>query len=130
MSFIVLSAGRDPVVLRNRNAALEQAGYTVASANNSPEVVDRLFNGEFDVVLLCHSIPEEERRRLAEIIRNYSSATPVIVISDFDGRQYSYGTRTARCFPDQIIAAIRETLTPEGPWKAAAPVNQRVRRPA
>ena len=130
MPHTVLSTGRDPNVLRHRNAALEQAGYTVVAANSSPEIVERLFNGDFDVVLLCNSIPEEERRRLAEIIRSYSPSTPVIVISDFEGRKYSYGTRTVRCFPDQIIAAIRETFSSDGAFKAAAPATRPARRPA
>jgi len=67
--FLILSAGRDPDLLKPRNAALVAQGYRVAAASDSSEVVDKLLNGDFDLVLLCHTMPEEDRRRLVRIIR-------------------------------------------------------------
>lgn len=46
------------------------------------EVVDKLLNGDFDLVLLCHTMPDEDRRRLARIIGSYSPSAPVLFISD------------------------------------------------
>jgi len=110
MSTVILSAGRDPRILKNRNEALTAAGYSVVTAASSPETINRLFNGDFDVVLLCSSIPDDERKRLTRIVTSYSPSTPVIVISDMDTQTFDFGARTARCFPQQIIAAIQDVL--------------------
>ncbi|HLZ00347.1 MAG TPA: hypothetical protein VKT33_14910 [Candidatus Angelobacter sp.] len=114
----ILSAGRDPYLLKKRNDALTQAGYTVVSASSSYEAIERLLSGDFDLVLLCHSLSNEERRRLAGIVKNYSPSTPVVLIADMDGQQYEYATRTVRCYPEQIIAAVKTML--EAPRPNAA----------
>src|SRR5205085_9344042 len=85
MPIVILSAGRDHQLSRKRDQALIAAGYNVVSANNSPEIINKLFNGDFDAVILCNTIPNEERRRLASIIKSYSPSTPVVVISEMQG---------------------------------------------
>jgi DNA-binding NarL/FixJ family response regulator len=40
----------------------------VAAASDSYEVADKLLNRDFDLVLLCRSMPHENRRRLTRII--------------------------------------------------------------
>src|SRR6185437_13636343 len=82
MPFLLLSAGRDPDLLKARNAALQGQGYRVAAAVESCEIVDKLLNRDFDLVLLCHTIPDKDRSRLARIIGSYSPSTPVVLISD------------------------------------------------
>jgi len=57
----ILSAGRDRPLLFTRNRVLEEAGYNVTAATTSAETVERFFTGDFDLVILCHSIPIEER---------------------------------------------------------------------
>jgi CheY-like chemotaxis protein len=110
MRKLILSAGRDAYLLKKRNDALTEAGYIVVSASSSYEAIERLLNGDFDLVLLCHSLSNEERKRLAGIVKNYSPATPVVLIADMDGQQYEYATRTVRCYPEQILAAVKNML--------------------
>jgi DNA-binding NtrC family response regulator len=107
MSIVILSAGRDFRVMEARNNALTAAGFTVISSDRE-QITERLFEDDFDAVILCHSLHEDERRRLAGIIKSYCPATPVIVISDLQGRKFDYGTRTVLNYPPQIIASVRE----------------------
>jgi DNA-binding response OmpR family regulator len=107
MSIIILSAGRDSRAVESRNNALIAAGFTVVSADRE-EFVEKLFDSKFDAVILCHSLHEDERRRLAGITKSYCPTTPVIVVSDLHGRQFHYGTRTVLNYPEQIIASVRE----------------------
>lgn len=113
MSIIVLSAGRDARAVESRNNALIAAGFTVVSAERE-EFVEKLFDGKFDAVILCHSLHEDERRRLAGITKSYCPATPIIVVSDLQGRQFHYGTRTVLNRPEQIIASVRELAASNG----------------
>ena len=108
MPIVVLDAGRDPHHSRKRDQVLSAAGYKVVTAHNSPDIINNLFEGDFDVVILCNSLPSEERRRLARIINSYSPSTPVVVLADSaDVAEYDYGTLTSNSSPEWIVAAIR-----------------------
>ena len=111
MPIVILSAGREPQLSRKRDQALIAAGYNVVSANNSREIINKLFNGDFDAVILCNSIPNEERRRLSSIIKSYSPSTPVILLAEMQGRKYDYGTVTTDATPEQIVATVHATFT-------------------
>ena len=118
MPYLILSAGRDPDLLKRRNAALMAEGYKVASAWHSCEIVEKLLNGDFDLVLLCHSIPEEDRRRLANIVSSYTPSTPVILISASQRDVLRMVPQAVNCSPEQVMAAVRSSLTPPGLLRA------------
>jgi DNA-binding NtrC family response regulator len=106
MPFFILSAGRDAQLASKRSAALNSAGYEVVTVTTASDLINRLFSGEFDAVILCNSLPDQERRKLAGIVKSYSPSTPVIIVADTQGAQYDYGTRTASGAPAELIAAI------------------------
>jgi DNA-binding response OmpR family regulator len=120
MPFLLLSAGHDSYLLKQRNAQLAAAGFKVASASDSCEVVDKLLNGDFDLVLLCDSMPDEDRHRLARIIRRYTPSTPVLLISSENSYEFEPGLRTVRCHPEQVLAAVAGSLPKAGPPSEAA----------
>ena len=113
MSITILSTGRNARVMEARDTALIAAGFNVVSSH-ADEFMEKLFEGNFDAIILCHSLREEERRRLAGIIKSYHSATPVIVVSDLQGRKFQYGTRTVWNYPEHIIASLRELTGSNG----------------
>jgi CheY-like chemotaxis protein len=119
MPFLILSAGRDPDLLKTRNAALQAQGYRVAAAFDSYEVVDKLLNGDFDLVLLCHTMPEEDRRRLARIISRHTPSTPVILISQSTCESVTLEPGALQCSSDQVLATLTHSLIGRsGPWAA------------
>ena len=107
MAFLILSAGRDPKALQLRNGKLRDAGFNVVSAGDSPDLINKLFNGDFDLVLLCDSLREEERRRATGLIKLYTPSTPVIMISSFEGREYEYADVTVPNEASAIVAAVK-----------------------
>jgi CheY-like chemotaxis protein len=128
----ILSAGRDRLLLFTRNRVLEEAGYNVTAATTSAETVERFFAGDFDLVILCHSIPIEERERIATLVRMHSPSTPVIVLADLPTRKYEFGDMTIdsdatsllRSLPEALaIAAARKPISP------AHPLTTQARRP-
>jgi DNA-binding NarL/FixJ family response regulator len=91
----------------------------VVAASNSYEVADKLLNGDFDLVLLCHSMPHENRRRLARIICTYSPSTPVVFTFDSGSDDLDSGAAAVRCRPGQILATLTNSLIGRsGPWGA------------
>jgi DNA-binding response OmpR family regulator len=119
MPFVILSVGCDPTLLKRRNSALENAGYSVVGAGNSTQAMNKFFSAHFDLVLLCHSLGSE-RRRLAGVINLYSRSTPVILISDREGETYDYGTAIVGCLPEEIIGGIGDVLSRATPPRIAA----------
>jgi CheY-like chemotaxis protein len=111
MPYLILSAGRDPVLLKKRNSVLTANGYQIAAASDCYEVVEKLLNGNFDLVLLCNSMPEEDRRRLARIIGLYTPSTPVVLISEGPNEeQAQLGGRTVQCSPEQLLQVVTGSL--------------------
>ena len=78
---LVLSVGSDPIVLDTRDLVLKSAGYIVVSAMSISEAVHLFQDGDFDLVILCHSLPIRESERLTRLIRASGSRTPIVSIS-------------------------------------------------
>lgn len=89
---------------------LQSAGYAVVTARSAKEAIDRFLAGDFDLVLLCHSLPEKERDGLACLIRASGSLTPVITITSFGGHSDAFASATYECEPERLLAGIGDTI--------------------
>lgn len=78
---VALAVGRDPVLLQTRCQVLQSAGYTVVSALSLDQSLKEFRGRDFDLVILCHSIPEPDREVITKAIHSHSPKTPVIVVS-------------------------------------------------
>ena len=106
----ILSAGRDRPLLFTRNRVLEEGGYSVTSTFTAADTVENFFAGDFDVVILCHSIPLEERERIAQLVRMHSPSTPVVVLADQPTRRYDFGDLTVESDATSLLQAIPQAL--------------------
>lgn len=109
----VLSVCNDDSVLRTRGMVLQNAGYSVACAEDYGQAVDQCASGDFDVAVLSASLPYDDRIALAAEMKKRWPATHVImycrihelpayadaVIDPFDG-------------PGALLFAIESTLDP------------------
>ncbi len=77
-----LTVGRDPLLLHTRNEILRKYGIATVSALSIQDAFQIFQSGDFDFVLLCHSVPEAERKQLITLMRNRRASTPVITISE------------------------------------------------
>jgi len=78
---VALAVGRDPVLLETRGQILRNSGYTVVSAFSVEQALQSFASGDFDIVILCHSIPVRDRERLTYAIHRHSPNTPVVVVT-------------------------------------------------
>jgi len=92
---MILAVGNDSVVLATRTAVLRTAGYLVDTVESASEAIARFHNGDFDLVLICHSVPTGERDWLTRVIRSTGSRTPILVVSPFSD---------ARGLADEVIS--------------------------
>jgi len=82
---LILAVGQDPTLLDSRNAILRAAGYTVAPSLSIQHAIDQFRAGDFDLVVLCHSMHPDDRQRLTSLIRASGSQTPVLSVVAISG---------------------------------------------
>lgn len=79
---VVLSIGQDATLLLTRNQVLERAGYSVESYVNTAAAMRRFSDGDFDVVVLCHSVKREDRERLVAKMKASRPSAVLVFVSD------------------------------------------------
>ena len=107
---LVLSVGLDPELLSTRSFILQAAGYIVVSAYSIKAAVNRFQEGDFDLVLLCQSIPTKDRDRLTCWIRESGSRIPVVSVSEKLCQNDASTVVTVGSNPDALLMGMREVL--------------------
>lgn len=78
---LVLTVGENPNQLEKLNTLLRAAGHVVESASSITYAVHLFLAGDFDVVVLCHSLSLHERARLISAVRASGSYVSIIMVS-------------------------------------------------
>jgi len=76
----ILSIGSDPDILNRRSSVLAEAGYAIVSLSDMRKAAEKIANEEFDMVLLCSSLAEEDCRQLVNMSRRHRPFMPVILL--------------------------------------------------
>lgn len=77
----ILAVGQDDFLLNTRSSVLRTAGYVVKPVVSLTQAFHQFLKGDFDLVLLCHSIPLQERDRLICAIRASGSPVAILVVA-------------------------------------------------
>ena len=115
MSVLVLSAGRDAVLLKTRNEVLLRIGCIVTPVGSSSDLVNQFFDGDYDLIVLCHSIPPEERHKILRLVKYYRPSMHAILVTDFaeatsdDGHGLQFGERVLSD-PEALVGAVNRSF--------------------
>ena len=112
---VVLAVGRDAVLLETRSHVLQAAGFTVIPELSLKNAVAKFREGDFDLVLLCHSIPAHDREGLARLLRDHASRTPIVSVSCSESALDSFADATLGNDPSELILVLRELLVTKRP---------------
>jgi DNA-binding response OmpR family regulator len=107
---VVLAVGLDPWMLMAQDSAWRSEGYIVVSVHSIRDAIDHFKAGDFDLVLLGHSMTIENQERLTFLIRASGSNTPVVCISSSGGVSYTFADATLRNDPTDLLVGIKELL--------------------
>jgi hypothetical protein len=116
MAVTVLSAARDPLLLRMRNEVLARAGCDVTPADSSAQLVNRFFDGDHDAIVLCHSIPPEEIRKVLRMVKTYRPSMCAILVSPLAADPLVQDipvfldVRSVSCEPEALIRALADAF--------------------
>lgn len=109
---LILHVGHDLMLLHTRSAVLRSAGYIVECEYVIEDAVRHFLSADFDLVLLCHSLSDEERQGFISRVREHRSSTPVLSVDLFDTRNprgTSDDPKTENS-PTALLNCIGETL--------------------
>jgi CheY-like chemotaxis protein len=107
---VVLAIGVDSSRLEIQSSAWKSSGYIVTFAWSIKDAITHFSYGDFDLVLLGHSLPVESRERLTSLIRASGSRVPVVYIADSSHACDRFADATVKGEPTNILQEIEELL--------------------
>jgi CheY-like chemotaxis protein len=107
---IILAVGKDSVLLETRSRVLRSDGYTVICTLSLQQALALFIAGDFDLVVLCHSIPTRQRETLAHAFHDHSPSTPVVLVSAGPTFNDSCVDATIESEPKQLLQELPKYL--------------------
>ena len=107
---VILAVAVDSWLLASSSVAWESAGFIVQSAVSIREAIEHFNAGDFDLVLLGHSLTNDSKERLTFLIRSTGSRTPVVSITKLPDACDSFANLTVRSDSSAILHMMRELL--------------------
>lgn len=117
---IVLAIGVDSSLLEIRSSVWMSSGYVVTYAWSIKDAITHFRDGDFDLVLLGHSLAAESRERLTFLIRASGSQVPVVFVADSSSACDRTADATVKGEPTDILRQIEELMA----HLAATPVSR------
>jgi DNA-binding response OmpR family regulator len=105
----ILSVSYDSVLLATREMLLEQRGYEIQSALGFTDAVKHCQNDNFDLFILGHSIPHNDKLHLIETFRNNCSA-PILSLERFGEVKVSCDFHASPDDPGKFLKVVEDIL--------------------
>jgi CheY-like chemotaxis protein len=111
--FRILLAGSDSRLLATRAAVLAKTGASVVH-RNPMETIEILDRETFDLVVLCHTLPESDVAVIVDRVhQKISGAKILMVTSELDGCRIQGDSKidaTSMPAPEHLVALAKELL--------------------
>src|ERR1039457_1499050 len=124
---VVLAIGLSSLRYLTESSAWQSAGYFVTSASSINEAIEHLRMGDFDLLLMGHSIPAESRERLSFLIRASGSRIPIAYVVNANSDCDDFVDANLRNEPDDLLKGIDELLADHARMRAFGAMGQNYR---
>lgn len=118
---VVLAVGLDSSFLESQTSVWQSSEYVVTFAGSLEEAIGRFRDGDFDLVLLGHSIPADCREKLTLVIRATGSQIPVFEVVDSSGACENFAEVTSKIQPIPLMESVGAILANRARTPAAIP---------
>jgi DNA-binding NtrC family response regulator len=125
-TFVLLSVGSDPDLMKTRSLVLLKAGYTLRDAMTIDEALTLFKQGDYDLVVICHSIPEPERLKLITAIRASSPSAKIVVIRKDGELSAKVADETVHSLdgPEALLKTVAHSLGNPSPKNKRPPPHR------
>ncbi len=107
---VVLAVGLDPSLTTTQRSIWRSGGYVVSETESIKEAITCIHGGDFDLVLLGHRLPLQDRERLTFLIRSAGSLVPVVCVTNSPGQSDTFANATFENDADTLLSGIAEVL--------------------
>jgi CheY-like chemotaxis protein len=127
---LVLAIGLDSTLFEAQRRTLQSAGYLLTSAWSMKAAIEDFQEGDFDLVVLSHSLPMESIERLTSLIRASGSRVPVVCTTDSSGDFNAFADATVVYEPQELMREIGKVMAKEArdPWAGSKIASRRLAR--
>lgn len=106
----ILSISYDLNLLKTRELLLSQMGYSVISAEGFAQAFKACKEKQFDLVILGHSIPADDKEAIIREVRA-TRTCPVLALLRQSEQHVPHAERSVSVFePHQFIEAVKELV--------------------
>lgn len=106
----ILLVSYDLALLNTRQFLLESHGYTVTSAADFPEALQRCKGIGYDLLIIGHSVPVTDRRALIAAITKHCPTPVVALRKPGEAEQRGVDESIEHNKPEQLLAAVERLL--------------------
>ena len=111
----VLTVSRDKLLVNIRQNILSRVGYTVTAAENATEALVKLASQSFDLLILCHTLPNRDKNLLKS--KSKAKHIPVLSITDPDHKPKSDAEVDCLDLVADFVAKVRALTPPNAPMQ-------------
>ena len=109
----ILSISYNVVLLRTREMLLKEAGLDAVSVSNYAELLDALKSTEYDLCILGHSLPEKEKLRVFNVLKEKLPEIPILEIYRFHPDLKTGLTMSSQTSPEEFLETVLLTVRPD-----------------
>src|SRR5215469_14657649 len=107
----VLSVGYDRNLMLSRSLLLRNSGYEVVEAHSRHQALVLVRSEVIDVVLICHTVPENEQRALISAVRKQRLKMPILCMTESDFLSAPIeGSMVVSNGPAELLAGIHSAV--------------------
>jgi len=110
--YLLLSVGLDPLLMGIRSKLLADAAYEVMPSFTSRDALQIFISRDIDLVILCHTIPQEEKSKLIVSMKERNKKTPIVCIhvdGEADGKLVDAYVHSLDG-PEALLSCVAEVL--------------------
>jgi len=106
----ILSVSYDPSLLATRQMVLETQGYTVTSALGFAEAMGKCKTASFDLFILGHSIPANDKRELMRTFKEHCPA-PILSLDRVNEARVQADFHASPDEPAKLLRTVKSILS-------------------
>ncbi|HKD80241.1 MAG TPA: hypothetical protein VKH81_11155 [Candidatus Angelobacter sp.] len=102
----ILSVGYDATLMPLRSMLLRGTGYVVEESYSIAKAFLRAQSDAIDLLLICHTVPENDQKKLIAFVRSVRKLLPILCITNQEFAYSADGCLSVTNSPVELLEAV------------------------